>query len=216
MQFFIDSANIDEIKKAQELGLVNGVTTNPSLLAKEKTDWQRVAHDICALVPGPVSLEVLGDNASAMVDEARELITYGPNVVIKIPMGRAGLKAVNILHQMHIETNMTLVFSALQALLAAKAGASFVSPFLGRLDDIGQNGVQLVRDIHAIFKIHDLKTKIIAASIRNTAHVLDVALAGAHIATIPYKILEQMIDHPLTDQGIQAFAADWQGQNFKI
>ncbi len=209
MHFFIDTANIGEIKSALDMGLVDGVTTNPSLMAKEAGDWREAAREICALVSGPVSLEVIALDAAGMVREAKDLMQYGPNVVIKVPMTAEGLKAVRILTSMHIDTNVTLVFSAAQALLAAKAGARFVSPFLGRLDDAGHDGMELVRQILTIFANYGFPTQIIAASIRSPMHVLDAALAGAHVATIPYKILTQLLAHPLTDKGIEAFLQDW-------
>lgn len=216
MQFFVDTANLDEIRHAIELGLIDGVTTNPSLMAKEKTDWKAVAQHICTLVPGPVSVEVMATKAQGMVEEARELIGFGPNVVIKVPMSEEGLKATKILHSMDIDTNVTLIFSSSQALLAAKAGATYVSPFVGRLDDIGQDGIALVRQIMTIYELYGLTTKVIAASIRNTAHVLGSALAGSHIATVPYKILLQLIEHPLTHKGIEAFELDWKKRNFTM
>lgn len=209
MQFFIDTANLDEIRGAMDMGLIDGVTTNPTLMAKEAADWRDVARTICALVPGPVSLEVLALDADGMVREARDLITFGPNVVIKVPMTGEGLKAVRVLRSMDMETNVTLVFSAAQALLAAKAGATYVSPFLGRLDDAGQDGMELVRDILDIYSNYNFSTQIIAASIRSPMHVLNAALAGAHVATVPYKILTQLISHPLTDKGIESFLNDW-------
>ncbi len=213
MQFFIDTANLEEIRAARDMGLVDGVTTNPSLMAREAADWRDVAREICTLVPGPVSLEVIALDAEGMVREAKDLMQYGPNVVVKVPMTAEGLKAVRILKSMHIETNVTLVFSAAQALLAAKAGASYVSPFLGRLDDAGQDGMELVRQILAIFSNYGFSTQVIAASIRNPMHVLDAALAGAHISTIPYKILTQLLKHPLTDKGIESFLQDWKKKN---
>ncbi len=213
MQFFIDTANLEEIRAARVMGLVDGVTTNPSLMAREAADWRDVAREICTLVPGPVSLEVIALDAEGMVREAKDLMQYGPNVVVKVPMTAEGLKAVRILKSMHIETNVTLVFSAAQALLAAKAGASYVSPFLGRLDDAGQDGMELVRQILAIFSNYGFSTQVIAASIRNPMHVLDAALAGAHISTIPYKILTQLLKHPLTDKGIESFLQDWKKKN---
>lgn len=213
MHFFIDTANIGEIKSALDMGLVDGVTTNPSLMAKEAGDWREAAREICALVPGPVSLEVIALDAAGMVREAKDLMQYGPNVVVKVPMTAEGLKAVRILTSMHIDTNVTLVFSAAQALLAAKAGARFVSPFLGRLDDAGHDGMELVRQILTIFANYGFPTQIIAASIRSPMHVLDAALAGAHVATIPYKILTQLLAHPLTDKGIEAFLQDWKKKN---
>ncbi len=212
MQFFIDTANVNEIKTALEMGLVDGVTTNPSLMSKESDDWRAIAAQICKLVPGPVSLEVIALDAEGMVNEARELVKYGPNVVVKIPMTAEGLKAVRILSGMHISTNVTLIFSAAQALLAAKAGATYVSPFLGRLDDVGQNGMELVEQILTIFENYGFPTQIIAASIRSPLHVLDAALAGSHIATVPLKILTQLMSHPLTDKGIEAFLKDWQAK----
>ena len=213
MQFFIDTANLEEIRAARVMGLVDGVTTNPSLMAREAADWRDVAREICTLVPGPVSLEVIALDAEGMVREAKDLMQYGPNVVVKVPMTTEGLKAVRILKSMHIETNVTLVFSAAQALLAAKAGASYVSPFLGRLDDAGQDGMELVLQILAIFSNYGFSTQVIAASIRNPMHVLDAALAGAHISTIPYKILTQLLKHPLTDKGVESFLQDWKKKN---
>lgn len=209
MQFFIDTANVAEIRTAMEMGLVDGVTTNPSLMAREAADWRDIAAEICRLVPGPVSLEVLALDAQGMVEEARDLVRFGPNVVVKVPMTAEGLKAVRILRSMDIDTNVTLVFSAAQALLAAKAGAGYVSPFLGRLDDVGQDGMELVRQILTIFSNYGFSTKIIAASVRHPLHVLDAALSGAHIATVPLKILTQLMAHPLTDKGVDAFLQDW-------
>jgi transaldolase len=210
MQFFIDTANLDEIKAAMDMGLVDGVTTNPSLMSKESEDWREIAGQICRLVPGPVSLEVIALDAEGMVREAKDLMQYGPNVVVKVPMTAEGLKAVRILKSMDIETNVTLIFSANQALLAAKAGAAYVSPFLGRLDDVGQDGMELVHQILGIYSNYGYSSKIIAASIRSPMHVLDAAMAGAHIATVPYKILTQLMAHPLTDKGIDAFLKDWE------
>lgn len=215
MQFFIDTANLTEIKSALEMGLVDGVTTNPSLMSKEADDWRDIAGKICKLVPGPVSLEVIALDTEGMVREAKELIKFGPNVVVKVPMTAEGLKAVRILKSMDIETNVTLIFSAAQALLAAKAGAAYVSPFLGRLDDVGQDGMELVHQILSIYSNYGFSTQIIAASVRSPLHVLDAAMAGAHIATVPYKILTQLIDHPLTDKGIAAFLKDWEKKDGK-
>jgi transaldolase len=209
MQFFIDTANVTEIRTAMDMGLVDGVTTNPSLMAREAADWRDIATEICRLVPGPVSLEVLALDAQGMVEEARELVRFGPNVVVKVPMTAEGLKAVRILRSMDIDTNVTLVFSAAQALLAAKAGAGYVSPFLGRLDDVGQDGMELVRQILTIYANYGFSTRIIAASVRHPLHVLDAALSGAHIATVPLKILTQLMAHPLTDKGVDAFLQDW-------
>lgn len=210
MQFFIDTANLDEIRAAMDMGLVDGVTTNPSLMSREKSDWHEIAAEICRLVPGPVSLEVIALDAEGMVAEARELVKYGPNVVVKVPMTAEGLKAVRILKSLDIDTNVTLVFSAAQALLAAKAGAAYVSPFLGRLDDVGEEGMELVRQILDIYDNYGFTTQIIAASVRSPLHVRDAALAGAHVATIPYKTLLQLLQHPLTDKGIAAFLQDWE------
>ena len=215
MQFFIDTANLDEIRAAMDMGLVDGVTTNPSLMSKEAADWREIAREICRLVPGPVSLEVIALDAEGMVREAKDLMQYGPNVVVKVPMTAEGLKAVRILKSMDIETNVTLIFSAAQALLAAKAGAAYVSPFLGRLDDVGQDGMELVNQILTIFENYGFTTQIIAASVRSPLHVLDAAMAGAHIATVPHKILTQLINHPLTDKGIAAFLKDWEKKEGK-
>ena len=215
MRFFIDTANLKEIRAAMEMGLVDGVTTNPSLMAKEASDWREIAKEICQLVPGPVSLEVIALDAEGMVREGRDLMQYGPNVVVKVPMTGEGLKAVRILKSMNIETNVTLVFSAAQALLAAKAGAAYVSPFLGRLDDVGQDGMELVHQILTIFSNYGFSTQIIAASIRSPMHVIDAAMAGAHIATVPFKILGQLLHHPLTDKGIDAFLQDWKKKEEK-
>ena len=214
MQFFIDTASISEIQAALEMGLVDGVTTNPSLLAREADDWRSIAKNICALVSGPISLEVVATQAEEMVREAKNLLQFGPHVVIKVPMTDQGLRAVRILKAMDIDCNVTLVFSAVQALLAAKAGARYVSPFVGRLDDIGENGTNLIRQIIRIFSIYEIKTQVIAASIRSPRHVLQAALAGAHIATIPYKILNQLLQHPLTDLGVELFERDWQKKNY--
>ena len=215
MRFFIDTANLKEIRAAMEMGLVDGVTTNPSLMAKEASDWRDIAKEICQLVPGPVSLEVIALDAEGMVREGRDLMQYGPNVVVKVPMTGEGLKAVRILKSMNIETNVTLVFSAAQALLAAKAGAAYVGPFLGRLDDVGQDGMELVHQILTIFSNYGFSTQIIAASIRSPMHVIDAAMAGAHIATVPFKILSQLLHHPLTDKGIDAFLQDWKKKEEK-
>ena len=215
MRFFIDTANLGEIRAAMEMGLVDGVTTNPSLMAREASDWREIAREICQLVPGPVSLEVIALDAEGMVREGRDLMQYGPHVVVKVPMTGEGLKAVRILKSMNIETNVTLVFSAAQALLAAKAGAAYVSPFLGRLDDVGQDGMELVHQILTIFSNYGFSTQIIAASIRSPMHVIDAAMAGAHIATVPFKILGQLLHHPLTDKGIDAFLQDWKKKEKK-
>ncbi|GLC29430.1 fructose-6-phosphate aldolase [Clostridium omnivorum] len=209
MKFFIDTANVDEIERAAALGVIDGVTTNPSLIAKEGLALKDVITDICNIVDGPISAEVISLIADEMVKEARELAKLHKNVVIKIPMCEEGLKAVNILHKEGIKTNVTLIFSAQQGLLAAKAGASFVSPFMGRLDDIGNGGIQVIEDLAQIFDYYGIETEIIAASIRHPMHVLDCAKAGAHIATIPYKVITQMVKHPLTDAGIEKFLSDY-------
>ncbi|MFO7729031.1 MAG: fructose-6-phosphate aldolase [Desulfonatronovibrio sp.] len=208
MQFFIDTANIDEIKKAMDYGMVDGVTTNPSLMAKEGKDWRKVAQEICSLVPGPVSLEVFGVKTDEMIREAQELSEFGPNVVVKIPMTMPGIEAVKILSEMEIDTNVTLVFSPLQALLAAKAGASYVSPFVGRIDDTGQDGMDVVSSIIKIYDSYMFDTEVIVASIRHPQHVLESALRDADIATIPFKVIEKLSRHPLTDIGLEAFLKD--------
>lgn len=213
MKFFIDTANFDDIKAAYEMGFISGVTTNPSLIVKEKRDLHEVIKQIAALVDGPVSAEVIATEVEGMVKEAHELVKLGKNVVIKVPMTAEGLKAVARLSAEGIKTNVTLVFSANQALLAARAGASFVSPFVGRLDDISMDGVSLIEDIAEIFMIHDIKTEIIAASIRTPMHILQCAKAGAHIATVPYKVLLDSLKHPLTDAGIARFLDDWKKAN---
>lgn len=209
MELFLDTANVDEIREAAVLGVISGVTTNPSLIAKEGRDFAQVVREITELVDGPVSAEVISTEAGAMVAEAGELSQIHPNVVIKIPMIPEGLKAVSVLEPQGIRTNVTLVFSANQALLAALAGASFVSPFVGRLDDAGHDGMEVVRDTVDIFDLYDLPTRVIAASIRHPLHVLAAAKAGSHIATVPYKVLMQMAGHPLTDVGIRQFLDDW-------
>jgi transaldolase len=209
MKLFIDTANVDEIRKAAALGVLDGVTTNPSLIAKEGRDLKQVIDEICGIVDGPISAEVMSLNSEEMVSEGRELAKINKNVVIKIPMCEEGLKAVHILAKEGIRTNVTLIFSAQQALLAAKAGASFVSPFMGRLEDIGNCGIQVIEDIAGIFDYYGTETEIIAASIRTPMHVLDCAKAGANISTVPYKVIMQMIKHPLTDAGIAKFTEDY-------
>ena len=213
MRFFLDTANIKEIREVAELGLLDGVTTNPSLVAKEKQNIHAVIREICEIVEGPVSAEVIATTAPEMIAEGRELAALGRNVVVKVPMTMEGLKAVHGLSQEDIPTNVTLVFSANQALMAARAGAVFVSPFVGRLDDISEDGIHLVKTIADIFAIHDIDTEIIAASIRHPMHVTQAALAGAHIATVPYKVLLSLVNHPLTDAGIARFLADWKQAN---
>lgn len=213
MKIFVDTANIEEIKKANALGVICGVTTNPSLIAKEGRDFKKVIKEITSIVDGPISGEVISMQSEEMVVEAREIAKMHKNMVVKIPMCEEGLKAVSILHKEGIKTNVTLIFSALQALLAARAGASYVSPFLGRLDDIGSVGITLIEDIAEIFEIHGMDAEIISASVRNPIHVLDCAKAGSHIATIPYNVIVQMIKHPLTDAGIEKFLKDYEGMN---
>ncbi len=213
MKLFIDTANIEEIKEVNEWGVISGVTTNPSLIAKEGRDFKEVIYEIVSIVDGPVSAEVISTDKDGMVEEARELAKIHPSIVIKIPMTKEGLKAVKVLSKEGIKTNVTLIFSANQALLAAKAGATYVSPFLGRLDDIGNEGMDIIYDIVEIFSIHGIDTEVIAASIRHPIHVLEAAKAGAHIATIPYKVFTQMVNHPLTDIGIERFLKDWEGLN---
>jgi transaldolase len=210
VRLFLDTANVEEIRAAVELGVISGVTTNPTLVAREGRDFRRVLVEICQLVDGPVSAEVVSTEASQMVPEARELASVHPNVVIKVPMGAEGLKAVKALSREGIRTNMTLIFSANQALLAALAGATYVSPFVGRLDDVGQEGMEVVRDVVTIFAQYGLETEVIAASIRHPQHVLAAARLGADIATVPYSVLRQMLQHPLTDLGIQRFLRDWE------
>jgi transaldolase len=210
MKFFIDTANIEEIKKGLALGMVDGVTTNPSLVAKEPRPFVEILRDICALVEGPVSAEVISLEADGMVAEARELVKIAGNIVIKIPMIEEGLKAVKRLTAEGIKTNVTLIFSASQALLAAKAGATYVSPFVGRIDDISVNGLDLIADIMTILRNYGFATEVIVASVRNPMHVVESALLGADIATIPYKVIAQLAKHPLTDIGMQQFLADWE------
>lgn len=212
MKIFIDTANIDEIKEANTWGIVDGVTTNPSLIAKEGRDLQEVINEICSIVDGPISAEVISLEADKMVEEAMELVKLHKNIVIKIPMCIEGLKAVKILSEKGIKTNVTLIFSSQQALLAAKAGATYVSPFVGRLDDIGTTGVNLISDIATIFEVHEMNTQIIAASIRNPIHVSECAMAGSDIATVPFDVLKQMSKHPLTDIGIAKFLSDYEKQ----
>lgn len=210
MKIFIDTANVEEIKKAAAFGILDGVTTNPSLIAKEGRDLKEVIEEICSIVDGPISAEVISLEAEKMVSEGRELAKLHKNIVIKIPMCEEGLKAVSVLSKEGIKTNVTLIFSAQQALLAAKAGATFVSPFVGRLDDIGNGGMQIISDIADIFDMYGIETEIISASIRTPMHVLEAAKVGSHIATIPYKVIMQMIKHPLTDIGIEKFLADYE------
>ena len=211
MKFFVDTAKVEDIKKANDMGVICGVTTNPSLIAKEGRDFKEVISEIASIVDGPISGEVKATttDAEGMIKEGREIAAIHKNMVVKIPMTVEGLKAVKVLNAEGIKTNVTLIFTAAQALLAARAGASYVSPFLGRLDDISMPGIELVQSIAEIFDVHAIETEIIAASIRNPIHVIDCALAGADIATVPYSVLEQMTKHPLTDAGIEKFQADY-------
>ena len=214
MKFFIDTANVEDIRKANDMGVICGVTTNPSLIAKEGRDFKEVIKEITSIVDGPISGEVKAttEDAEGMIKEGREIAAIHPNMVVKIPMTVEGLKAVKVtkvLSSEGIKVNVTLIFSANQALLAARAGAAYVSPFLGRLDDISQPGINLIQDIADIFANYDLKTEIICASVRNPIHITDCALAGADIATVPYKVIEQMVHHPLTDAGIEKFKKDY-------
>ncbi|ARU60571.1 fructose-6-phosphate aldolase [Tumebacillus avium] len=209
MKFFLDTANVAEIKSAAELGVIAGVTTNPSLVAKEGGDFTLMLKEIVEIVDGPISAEVISLDAEGMVEEGLKLAALHENIVIKVPMTLEGLKAVHRFAKQGIKTNVTLVFTANQALMAARAGATFVSPFLGRLDDISMEGMGLIRDIAEIFDIHNLDTEIIAASIRHPMHVHQAALSGAHIGTLPLNVLESLVKHPLTDQGIERFLADW-------
>jgi len=210
MKLFIDTANVNHIREIESWGVISGVTTNPSLIVKEGRNFEEVVKEITGIIDGPVSAEVIDTKAEGMVKEARELAKIHPNVVIKIPMTAEGLKATKVLTAEKIKTNVTLIFSAAQALLAAHAGATYVSPFLGRLDDIGMDGMSLIEEIVEIFDIHGIETEIIAASIRSPIHVLSVAKLGAHIATVPYATLVQMLNHPLTDSGIERFLKDWE------
>lgn len=211
MKFFLDTANVNEIRQALEMGLVDGVTTNPSLLAKEKRDPQETIREVLSLVQGPVSLEVLATDSQGMITEARRLAALGSNVVVKIPMTEDGMKAVRTLTGEGIRTNVTLVFQPVQALIAAKAGANYVSPFIGRLDDISTRGMNIIEDIIAIYTNYGFDTEIIVASVRNPMHVLEAALLGADIATIPFGVIKQLVNHPLTDLGIERFLKDYEG-----
>ncbi|MGM8214985.1 fructose-6-phosphate aldolase [Bacillaceae bacterium W0354] len=214
MKFFIDTANIDEIKEAYDLGILAGVTTNPSLVAKENVSFHDRLKEITAIVTeGSVSAEVISEDAAGMLKEAEELVKIAPNITIKLPMTLEGLKACKKLTDQGVTTNVTLIFSANQALLAARAGATYVSPFLGRLDDIGQNGMDLIAEIAEIFDRHGIESQIIAASVRHPMHVTEAALNGAHIATIPFNVIKQLVKHPLTDQGIAKFLKDWEQAN---
>ena len=216
MRYFIDTANIEEIKEANELGVICGVTTNPSLIAKEGRDFIEVVKEISTIVDGPISAEVISLDHKGMVEEADKLSKIHKNIVIKLPMTLEGLKATKILSQKGIKTNVTLIFSATQALLAARAGATYVSPFVGRLDDIGQDGLSLIEEIVDIFNVNAIETEIIVASVRNPIHVAQAARMGADIATVPYKVITQMTKHPLTDKGIENFLKDWEGASLKL
>lgn len=215
LKLFIDTANVEEIREINDWGVICGVTTNPSLIAKEGRDFKEVVKEIAGIVDGPISAEVVSLDLDGMLNEARELAKIDKNIIIKVPMIKEGLKAVKILASEGIKTNVTLVFSANQALLAARAGASYVSPFVGRLDDVGNEGMYIVEDIAGVFALHDIDCEIISASIRNPMHVLGAAKAGAHISTIPYKVFNQMLDHPLTNIGIEKFLKDWENINLK-
>jgi transaldolase len=216
MKIFIDTANIEEIRKANDWGVIDGVTTNPSLVAKEGREFKELVHEIVNIVNGPISVEVISTDAEGMVKEAVELSKWSSNIVIKIPMIPEGLKAVKILCAKGIKANVTLAFSVNQALLAAKAGATYVSPFIGRLDDIGHEGMQIVRDTVKIFNIYNFKTQVIVASIRHPLHVIEAAKAGAHVATVPFIVIEKMFKHPLTDIGLERFLEDWKEVNHEI
>ncbi|URZ00736.1 fructose-6-phosphate aldolase [Clostridium felsineum] len=209
MKFFLDTANVNYIKEAYEMGVISGVTTNPSLIAKEGRDFNEVIKEITDIVDGPISGEVISEASKEMIEEGLNIAKIHKNMMVKIPMTSEGLKATKVLADEGIKTNVTLIFSAAQALLAANAGATYVSPFIGRMDDISMSGMDLVRDIAEIFGVHKIQTKIIAASVRNPIHVIDSAKAGAHIATVPYSLITQMIKHPLTEEGLKKFKNDW-------
>ena len=209
MRLFIDTANLDEIREAASWGVISGVTTNPSLIAREGRDFHQTVREITTVVDGPISAEVVSLEAEKMVEEAKPLVALHPNIVIKLPITKEGVKACSILSKQGVKTNLTLCFTPAQALLVAHAGATYVSPFVGRLDDIGEDGIRLISEISEIYSLHGLKTEIISASIRNPLHVVESAKAGADIATCPFKVLEAMFRHPLTDQGIDRFLADW-------
>lgn len=210
MKFFIDTANLSEIQEASSWGIVDGVTTNPSLVAKEGLDFGALLRDICKMVDGPISAEVVSVEAPGMIREGREFSRIHKNIVVKVPLTAEGLKAVKTLASESIRTNVTLCFSATQALLAAKAGAAFISPFIGRLDDISQPGMQVIRDIHTIYKNYGFRTEILVASVRHPVHILEAALIGADVVTVPFKVLEMLVKHPLTDIGLAKFLKDWE------
>lgn len=211
MQIFLDTANIEQIRQAVRLGVISGVTTNPSLVSKEgRADYEAVVKEICSIIPGPISVEVLVEKSEDMIEQAQKIAAWAPNVVVKIPATTAGIEAISTLAKKKVKVNMTLCFSLNQAILGALAGAAYVSPFVGRLDDIGEDGMGLVRDIVDVFEYYEFDTQVIAASIRHPQHCVAAAHAGAHIATVPYKVLTQMIQHPLTDIGVARFLSDWQ------
>ena len=216
MKIFLDTANVSEIKEGVALGVIDGVTTNPSLIAKEKKPFRPLVEEICAVCPGDVSLEVVATNFEEMVKEGEELAQIATNAVVKVPMTKDGLKAVKYLSGKGIRVNQTLCFSAPQALLSAKAGATYISPFLGRLDDIGHVGMDLIRDICEIYRVQGFKTQVLAASIRSPLHVIEAAKAGAHVATMPFSVLQQLMKHPLTDTGLKKFLEDWQKSGGKL
>lgn len=216
MKIFIDTANINEIKEANSLGVISGVTTNPSLVVKEGKDLKDTIKEIASIIEGPISAEVIALDSEGMIREGEKLANIHKNIVVKIPMTEEGLKATKVLSSKGIKTNVTLIFSATQALLASRAGATYVSPFVGRLDDIGQNGLNLINDIVTIFKNNNVNTEIIVASVRNPIHVIESAKMGANIATIPLKVIKDMIKHPLTDKGIKSFMNDWNESNLKL
>lgn len=211
MQLFIDTANINEIRQAASWGVIAGVTTNPSLIAREGRDFREVVNEICGIIDGPISAEVISLDAEGMVREAKEIVKWHKNIVIKLPLTEEGIKACSALSQLGIRTNVTLVFSANQALMAALAGATYVSPFIGRLDDSGHDGLAVIEEIVRIFDNYGFRTKVITASVRHPLHVTEAAKIGSHIATVPFKVLQQMFRHPLTDVGVEKFLADWKG-----
>ncbi|MGY3724959.1 transaldolase [Granulicatella balaenopterae] len=216
MKLFLDTANIEEIKRIHQLGLIDGITTNPTIISRTGRDFETVIKEICSIVDGPVSAEVISLEAEGMVEEAEKLAQWAPNIVVKIPMTEEGLKATHILKQKGIKTNVTLIFSVAQGLLAAKAGATYISPFVGRLDDTGIDGIQLIAELRQVLDTYGLESEIIAASIRNITHFQEAALAGAHIATIPGTVFPKLWSHPLTDNGIKAFLSDWEALQNKL
>ena len=211
MKIFLDTADIEEIRIAQRWGVLDGVTTNPSLFAKTSgSTYEEILQEVCKITPGPVSAEVVADDVDGMLEEGRAFAKLAPNIVVKVPMSEEGLEAISTFADEGIKTNCTLIFSTNQGLLAAKAGASLISPFVGRLDDINQDGMVIIRELAEIFALHDIESEVLAASIRNPLHMTQAALAGSHIATLPFKVLQQMVHHPLTDKGITQFKADWE------